>query len=357
DSNPWAEHVPRERLEPRGPVEVLATWLGARQGRAGLERPLMVRFGDISRIEAAGRDLTVTLKSGTVIELDRFEADDFADGLRVWDRHGGVVELGEWPVTRVEFLATPPLPEVPNPLRGTVYTARGSFTGLVQWDRTAALGSDLLLGRTKEGMQRLRFDAIDRIERAPDGRAVVLLSDGREVRLGGTRATGDGHLGVYVDDARYGRVLVSWEAFERIEFDHGSDARAPGYEDFPPGERLRGRVRLADGSVLSGTIVYDLDESETTQTLDAPRDGVDYTIPFGLVAAIDAGQGERAVVRLHGGESVELEREGDLGPDNLGVLVFTGDAAAPVHVPWEQVRRIEFDRPSALSPPLPRQDD
>jgi hypothetical protein len=27
-----------------------------------------------------------------------------------------------------------------------------------------------------------------------------------------------------------------------------------------------------------------LDESETTETLDAPSQGVDYTIPFGLIA-------------------------------------------------------------------------
>jgi hypothetical protein len=37
-----------------------------------LGRPFMARFGDIARIEARGRDVRVTLKSGTVFDLDRF---------------------------------------------------------------------------------------------------------------------------------------------------------------------------------------------------------------------------------------------------------------------------------------------
>ena len=45
---------------------------------------------------------------------------------------------------------------------------------------------------------------------------------------------------------------------------------------------------------LTGRLVYELDESETTETLDAPSQGVDYTIPFGLIASITpVGQEER----------------------------------------------------------------
>jgi hypothetical protein len=35
-----------------------------------------------------------------------------------------------------------------------------------------------------------------------------------------------------------------------------------------------------------GRLVHDLDESETTETLDALSLGVDYTGPFGLIASI-----------------------------------------------------------------------
>jgi hypothetical protein len=40
------------------------------------------------------------------------------------------------------------------------------------------------------------------------------------------------------------------------------------------------------GRRLAGRLVYDLDESEVTETLDAPSQGVNYTIPFGLIASI-----------------------------------------------------------------------
>lgn len=38
----------------------------------------------------------------------------------------------------------------------------------------------------------------------------------------------------------------------------------------------RRRLTLSDGRV-TGRLVYDLDESETIETLDAPSQGVDYT--------------------------------------------------------------------------------
>jgi hypothetical protein len=133
----------------------------------------------------------------------------------------------------------------------------------------------------------------------------VTLGDGREIVLSGTREVGRGNRGIYVDDPRYGRVLVSWDAFERIDFSPGGGG--PAYGDFPPGRPLTGSVTTRGGRRLAGRLVYDLDESETTETLDAPSGGVDYTIPFGLVASIALdGRAERgargARVTLHSGE-------------------------------------------------------
>jgi hypothetical protein len=39
---------------------------------------------------------------------------------------------------------------------------------------------------------------------------------GRDVRLSGTRDAGGENLGMYVDDRRYGRVLILWHVFERL---------------------------------------------------------------------------------------------------------------------------------------------
>ena len=174
--------------------------------------------------------------------------------------------------------------------------------------------------------------------------------------LFGTREVGEGNRGVYVDDRRYGRVLVSWEAFERLDF--GPAGTGPGYDDFPPGQPLSGTVTTRAGRRLAGRLVFDLDESETTETLDAPAGGVDYTILFGLVTSIappdreacDAGG--RASVTLHSGEVLQLECAGDLGEWNAGMLIFRDSSERAEYVPWTEVERIDLDRPPAMFPPL-----
>ena len=135
----------------------------------------------------------------------------------------------------------------------------------------------------------------------------MTLLDGREIVLSGTREVGHGNRGIYVDDERYGRVLISWDAFERLDFSPGGTG--PAYGDFPPGRPLTGSVITRSGRRLAGRLVYDLDERETTETLDAPSQGVDYTIPFRLIASIvrprlEEGGAPRDRVTLHSDEEL-----------------------------------------------------
>ncbi len=356
EENPWAGDVPPERLTESRPVTVLGVEIARRKSRLNLGRPFMARFGDIRRIEPSGRELVVTLKSGTEFVLDRFDADDFADGVRVWDDQHGVVDLGERRIRVIELLPTADLGTVPDRLHGTVRTAYGSFTGFIQWDRQSSVGADELQGRTAGGELSLPFDAIRTIARGSADSALVTLHDGREFVLSGSRAVGRGNRGVYVDDRRYGRVLVSWEAFERLDFSPAGTG--PGYDDFPPGLPLSGTVTTHDGRRLAGRLAFDLDESETTETLDAPSGGVDYMIPFGLVASIApldreaCAAGRRAGVTLHNGEILQLECTGDLGATNAGMLVFTGGGESAEYVPWANIGRIDVDRPPSMFPPL-----
>ena len=355
DDNAWAAHVPPDQLKERRPLEIFGVEIVERERPIDLRRPFMARFGDIARIEARGRDLRVTLKSGTVVELDRFSADDFADGVRVWDPTRGVVDLGERRVLSIELLPTPQLGEVPDRLHGTVRTRLGDFTGFVQWDREECIGTDALDGHAAGGELSLRFDTIRSIARRSSDSSLVTLHDDREVVLSDTSDVGQGNRGVYVDDRRYGRVLVSWEAFERVDF--GPGGSGPAYGDFPPGRPLTGSVDTRGGRRLAGRLVYDLDESETIETLDAPSHGVDYTILFGLIASIvlpgrEERGAERAGVTFHDGEELWLERSGDLGEGNAGMLIFVDGAERPEYVPWADVERIDFDRPIAMYPPL-----
>jgi hypothetical protein len=353
--NSWAAQVPRDRLPTvRDSIEVFGVKVAAWDRRMDLGRPFMARFGDIARIEASGRNLRVILRSGTVFDLDRFAADDFADGIRVWDGRRGVVDLDEWRIRTIEFLPTARTGAGPYPLYGTVRTRQGDFTGFVQWDREACVGDDELNGRTADREVSLRFDAIRSITHRTSGSAVVTLLDGGEVVLSDTRRDGRGNRGLYVDDRRYGRVLVSWKAFERVDFNLGGPG--PAYADFPPGRSLTGSVTTRSGRRLAGRLVYDLDESETTETLDAPSQGVDYTIPFGLIASIEPillehGGAQVARVMLHSGEELHLERTGDLGEGNAGMLIFAGGRERPEYVSWTEVRQVHFDRPPEMYPP------
>jgi hypothetical protein len=359
DGNPWVRYVPPERVpkERRRAFHILGFWLGPlRELPIDLTHLFMTRFGDIARIEARGHDVRVTLKSGTVFALERMEASDFDDGVRVWDAQRGVVDLDSLRIRTIELLPTAPLAGAPARLHATVHTRGGDFTGFVQWDRwqcvgTDMLGSDLLGRQSANSASSIPFDSIRSIARRPSGGVLVTLRDGREVVLHRTQR-GDGNHGMYVDDPRYGRVLVSWDAFERLDFTPGDSG--PAYGDFPPGRPLSGSVTTRGGRRLAGRLVYDLDETETTETLDAPSQGVDYTIPFGLVASIvvprsGEGASQRAKVTLQSGEELQLERKGDLGVRNGGLLVFADGSERAEYVPWSDVAQIDF-APANLAP-------
>jgi hypothetical protein len=361
--NPWAAHTPAGRqAENRRPFTIFGFEIPFGEPQVDFGRPFMARFGDLARIEAPSlRHVRVTLKSGTVFDLNRMAANDFDDGVRVWDDRGGVVDLKSWaggipPPARVriraiELLPTARLGAVPARLHGTVHTRQGAFSGFVQWDRQDGVGLDELDGRTGDGPLSLRFDTIRSIARHSGDSALVTLLDGREVTLSGTREVGRDNRGIYVDDRRYGRVLVSWGAFERIDFSAGGSG--PAYIDFARGRPLTGSVTTRVGRRLTGRLVYDLDESETTETLDAPSQGVDYTIPLGLIASITpGGQDARATVTLHDGEVLHLDRAGDLGEGNGGMLIFIDGRERPEYVQWIDVARVDFHRPPAMYPPL-----
>jgi hypothetical protein len=350
--NPWASQAPLAEPPPSGHrIEIFGLKLGEPDGSINLRRQFMARFGDIARIDANVRHVQVTLKSGTTFTLDRFAAGDIDDGVRVWDGRRGVVNLDTRQIRTIEFLAGAPA-VVPGRLYGTVRTSQGDFTGFIQWNQQESVDSDELEGRTGNGELGLRYDTIRSIARHSRDSALVTLRDGREIVLS-DRDVGHRSRGVYVDDPRYGRVLISWDAFERVEFSPGGSG--PGYRDFQPGRALAGTIITRAGRRLAGRLVYDFDESETTETLDAALPGVDYNIPFSLLASIllhgqDATIAGRATVLLSDGEALHLERTGDLAASNAGVLVFVDGRPRPDYVRWMEVAQVDFDRAPAMSP-------
>src|SRR4030095_12764537 len=151
--NPWAVHLPNERSTKERRIEVFGFEIGG-TGRSNLRRLFMARFGDIARIEAHFRDAQVTLKSGTVFDLDRFAAGDIDDGVRVWDSRREVVDLDARDIRTIEFLPTA-LVAAPDRLYGTVRTQHGDFTGFIQWDEQDGISTDELNGRAAAGKRTL----------------------------------------------------------------------------------------------------------------------------------------------------------------------------------------------------------
>ena len=361
DENRWLDQVSSGQLPTeRETIEILGVELWDKERQIDPARPFMARFGDIARVEGSTADVRVTLKSGTVVVLNRFDSSDFDDGVRVWDTSRGVADLDSRMIRSIEFLSSPTTGPVPDRLYGTVRTQEGDFTGFILWNRTGSLGTDELEARTAGGDPlSLRFDTVRSIARESRDSSRVTRADGSEVVLSGS---GDGHhnRGLYVDDLRYGRVLVSWDAFQRVDFSpsgKGPAGNGPDYDDFPAGHELIGSVTTHDGRRLAGRLVFDLDESETTETLDAPSGGVDYFIPFGLIGSIEPigaeeGTAPSSRVMLHSGEELRLERAGDLGDRNGGMLIFIDGRDSPEYLPWADVERIELTRPAAMYPPI-----
>jgi hypothetical protein len=45
---------------------------------------------------------------------------------------------------------------------------------------------------------------------------------------------------------------------------------------------------------------------------------------------------------------MQLERTGDLGEGNAGLLIFVEGRPRPEYVPWADVGQVDFDRPPAM---------
>ena len=68
---------------------------------------------------------------------------------------------------------------------------------------------------------------------------------------------------------------------------------------------------------------------------------------IGLITSIVLpGREERARVTLSNGEQLRLDRRGDLGEANGGMLIFVDGSQRPEYVPWADVERLDFHRPS-----------
>lgn len=307
-------------------------------------RVFTARFGDIESITVTGdEDADILMKSGTVFEVSGY-ANDVGGEILVHDESLGSVELDWDRIDRIEFQAAPSRLEAPTRrLQGRVATDAGDFVGYVQWDSEECLGTDELDGDAEDGDMSIAFDNIRSIERRGRRSSEVELKDGRTLRLRGTNDVNHEIRGIFVEDERFGRVKISWDEFDRVEFED-RPATGRGYDDYRPATKLAGTVTTLDGDDLEGRIVFDLDESETWEILNGSSRGIEYYVPFELIESIEPAGRDQSIVTLRSGEELVLEDGQDVSDRNDGLLVYAGDDDTATHVPWEDVERIVFRR-------------
>ncbi len=323
-----------------------------------------VRFGHLDSLVVLDSERAeLTLRSGRRYEL-KARGSNLGAALRevVVEAPGGAQAELDWDeLERVVFSASPP-EAVPRARRlyGTVEDRSGNrFTGYLAWDRDEILESDVLDGEEmrRRNDHEIRFDRIRSLTRIPGGTRVE-YTDGGTLDLRGTNDVDRGNRGVRIADPGLGVVVVPWEHLEAVRF-HEAGGTAGEYGGFDGGRLLTGTVVTHEGEEIRGELRWDADEAGSWEILNGEAQGVEYDIEFGFVRRIAPGEEDGATVTLADGRTLELSGSRDVGPDNKGVMVTSGERAeardgGPAWrlIPWSDIREVHF-HPRPATPNRP----
>ncbi|GAA4846729.1 hypothetical protein [Algivirga pacifica] len=303
-------------------------------------------FGDIARLElTGGEQLMLYYKNGSSVEL-RGGSNDVGAEITVLDEELGEVKVPWKRIKKVAFEQAPRKlkDQIGLPLYGTVKTSRGTFTGLIQWDKDEALTIEKLDGQTSNGKLSITFDKIKKISKTSGNRSQVTLVSDREVVLYGTNDVNSGNRGIYVSVPSVGLILISWEAFESVEFDHDEKSYGLSYNDFKSPKPIKGTLKTKEGEEVKGEMAYDLDEYWNLEMLDGRWRGLEYAIPFRNIKKIKP-ETDLSEVTLTNGEVLLLKGTQDVGGSNDGVMVFTENTleGKKRYFTWKEIAEIQLD--------------
>lgn len=319
-----------------------------------------IRFGHLSSLRVMGRDhVELTLRSGELLDLEGSAVRRSIRELTVDTPGGGQVELDWDELDRVVFSAVPTGARTPaRRLHGTVEDRDGNrYTGYISWDRDEILASDVLRGEEMEGgdERRIRFDEIVSIERVRRGARIVLIN-GVERELTGTRDVDRRNRGVRISDPGLGMVEVEWSEFEILRFHQPEEVA--DYDTFDGGRLLVGTVITQSGEEIEGVIRWDADEAASWEMLNGRAGDVTFTIEFANVSRIERGEVFGATITLLDGRTFELDDSNDVdrgdsndvGWDNKGILIQPEGARGANGVAstrwrviaWDEFREVRF---------------
>ena len=327
----------------RETIKVFGIPVGVRWENGSSTRAFKVRFGDIKLIEpTSGDGAIVTMRDGVEVEVDG-GSNDVGATITVWDGSLGEAEIDWDDIREIEFMKAPrDLDTDAFRLYGTVETSDGTFSGFIQWDQDEGLSTDKLDGDTRDAEVSIAMGRIATIERRSRRSSRVVLLDGRELVLDDSNDVDDGNRGIFIEDDSFGRVLVTWTAFRKVDFKKPKDS-GPAFEKFGKSSALRGTVITRDGDRLRGRIFFDLDEAHGWEILDGNRRDLEYSILFDRIASIERDGPDASLIELRDGRELLLEDSTDVTEKNDGILVDHGDDDMS-YIEWAEVDRVEFER-------------
>lgn len=329
----------RDRHTKKKKINVFGVTIYASRG-SGSSRQFVAEFGHIKEIRVTGEDdADVLMKTGSTFRVSGY-ANDVGGDIKVWDETLGLVEVDWKKIDRIVFKPTPARVSSPvQRLYGRLKTRSKTFEGYIQWDSEECQFTDRLDGETDDGKLSIPMGKIAAIEKHSRHASLVFLRDGRHFELSGTNDVDDSIRGVFVEDPQFGRVKVSWDTFERVDFEDVSHT-GPRYQAYSGAGKMQGSVVTNDRQTFKGEVVIDLDESESWELLNGSADGVEYMIPLSLVRSIEP-LGDQSNVLLSDGISLDLDDSADVSSGNAGALVSRqGDD--PIYVAWKDIQRIEY---------------
>ncbi len=346
---PWREHVDMDALKKEreqryfaehGLLDRLIWSISEARDEPRLRRLFTARFGDLARLDIPrdnDDDVVVTMRDGSVFPV-RGYANDVSSDILVHAGGGAPLEFDWDELESITFTAAPAGGAPPaGRLYGVVTWGGGSLTGFIQWDLSECTTADFL---DYDGGDTPMGD-IRSITRNGRGGSDLELTNGERMSVDGSNDVARGNRGVVVAVDGLGRVTVPWERFEKVVFADPPDS-GPAYADFSGARPLQGTAVTTDGERLTGRIVYDADEAATWDIFSGSSGGCDYEIPFQLIRGIEPLGPDGCRVTLAGGRVLELADHEDTGRDHAGVLVFAGGDAAPRHIPWSRLLRLDL---------------
>jgi hypothetical protein len=311
-------------------------------------RQACIAFGHIKKLTPESDDGALMLLKGGEEVFIESSSTDLGTGIReivIEEINEGELELDWYDIDYIEFFDGGDVEsDFGERIFGTVTTRKaGEFTGWICWDVDEMFTKDIIDGRDRSRKRKIKFAKIARIEKISSQASLIVLKDGKEIRLDDSNDVDSGNRGIVVSDGKMGRVVIEWDEFEALDIKEPEKTDYVAYEDFDGGRRLYGTIYDEDGESYSGNIRWDNDEAYTWEILDGNYRGIEFDIAFEHIKSIEKLSRRSSRVTLWDGRKFKLRDSNDVNDENNGIFVaISSDPDDEEVMEWDDFDRIEF---------------